>query len=222
MSESQKSVLRNLIIVVLFGATINLLSYQILPNYSGPITATLVVLLCTFLLRKENKRWSDFGLSKMEKPIKLLWQVPLVLILTIAAGLLASLLISSFFEVDPVIQSRFKEIEGNLSLFLMWSTIGWIVGGFMEEMIFRGFLIGHFEKLFKDSKWATILAICSQAFLFGAIHFYNRGITGGFPIFIVALVLGLLYIKLGRKLWPLILAHGIVDTLSFLEDFLGA
>ncbi len=222
MSKSQRIVLRTLITVVFFGAIINWWSYQILPNFSGPITATLVVLLCTFLLRKNSTKWTDFGLSKVERPIKLLWQVPLVMVLTIAAGILANLLFSSLFEIQSISQSRFEELEGNLPLFLMWSTIGWIVGGFMEEMIFRGFLLGHFEKLFIGHNWAIIAAVCLQAFLFGVIHFYNRGIVGGLTIFVVGLVLGLLYIKLGRNLWPLILAHGIIDTLSFLEDYLGA
>jgi membrane protease YdiL (CAAX protease family) len=90
-------------------------------------------------------------------------------------------------------------------------------------MIFRGFLFGHIEKIFGYFRWATAVAVIGQAFLFcGLVHFYNRGLVGGLTIFCVGLVLGVLYIKLGRNLWPLILAHGIIDTLSFLEDFLAA
>ncbi len=221
MSKSPKTISLILLSVILFAGIVNWFSYQFFPHYAGPITATLVVIWCTLILRKYDEKWADYGLTKVKSPIRLLWQVPLVLVLTIAAGVLANFLFSSLFETNPVSQSRFEGMEGNLVLFLMWVAIGWMVGGFFEEMIFRGFLLNHFEQLFGKTNRATFMAICSQAFLFGLIHFYNRGWAGGFTIFVVALVMGLLYIRLGRNLWPLILAHGIVDTLSFLEDYLG-
>jgi len=211
-----------LLIVILSGSILNWLTYQFFPDYSGPITATLLFVICTLLIKKSNGKWANYGFLKPNKPISLLWKVPLIMILTIVAGVLASKGFSWVFESNPITQARFEGLEENLPLFLLWVAIGWLVGGFFEEMIFRGFLLNNFEKLFGENNRATLLAILSQAFLFGLVHFYNRGIVGGLTIFVVAIVLGILYIRLGRNLWPLIIAHGIIDTLSFLEDFLGA
>jgi membrane protease YdiL (CAAX protease family) len=222
MLKSQTILLKNILTIILSGILLNWLTYQLAPDYSGPITATLLVIICTIIIRKSKEKWTDYGLIQVEKPVTLLWKVPLIMILTIAAGVIASKVFSSIFESSAIAQSRFEGMEGNLTMFLTWVVIGWVVGGFFEEMIFRGFLLNNFEKLFGKTQRATILAVLSQAFLFGLVHFYNRGIVGGLTIFVVAIVLGFLYIRLGRNLWPLIIAHGIIDTLSFLEDFLGA
>ncbi len=112
-------------------------------------------------------------------------------------------------------------MAGNVPMFLMWVAYGWIVGGFMEEMIFRGFILHHVLKIFEGSRSKFFIAVFSQAFLFGLVHFYNRGIIGGLMILIAGLVIGFLYLRFGKNLWPVILAHGIMDTLSFLEDFLA-
>jgi membrane protease YdiL (CAAX protease family) len=212
---------QNLLIVILSGGILNWLIYQFFPDYSGPITATLLFIVCTVLIKKSNGKWAEYGFLKPNKPVSLLWKAPMVMILTIVTGVLASKGFSWVFESNALAQTRFEGLEGNLPLFLLWVVIGWVVGGFFEEMIFRGFLLNNFEKLFGKNRNAITLAILSQAFIFGLAHFYNRGIVGGLTIFVVAIVLGILYIKFGRNLWPLIIAHGIIDTLSFLEDFLG-
>ncbi len=222
MTTSQKTNFSNLIAVLASGIAVNAISYQFFPDYSGPVTATCLTVLCTVLIRQQGESWKDYGFVFQGKWVKLLWQVPLVFLLTVIAGAGTKKLMTLLVEVQPHVQSRFEGMEGNLPMFLLWTAIGWAVGGFMEEMIFRGFLLGQFERLLRKTKWATAMAVCAQAFLFGLVHFYNRGIAGGVTIFMVGVVMGILYLRLGRSLWPLILAHGIVDTLSFLEDYLGS
>lgn len=222
MTNDKSRAILNLAIVVIFAALVNWVSYQFYPDYSGPITATLTVLLCTTLLWRNHQKWSDLGLRRLENPSKLLWQVPLVLVSSIAALAITNQLLSLLIEIPaPVQQSRFEGMAGNVPMFLMWVAYGWIVGGFMEEMIFRGFILNHVLKIFEGSKSKVYIAVFSQAFLFGLVHFYNRGIFGALMILIAGMVIGFLYIKFGKNLWPMILAHGIMDTLSFLEDFLA-
>lgn len=220
--QRQLSPVTSLIIVISFGAVVNFLVYQFQPDLAGPITASSLMLVSSILLYNDGLRWSDLGLRKMRKPYRLIWQVPTTFILTLAAALIGNFLFSSVFgEVVPY-QTRFEGMEGNVMMFIKWVVIGWIVGGFFEELIFRGFLLHYFEKVFESNKYATLIAVLAQGFIFGLVHFYNRGIVGALSIFIVSLVLGSLYLKFKRNLWPLILAHGIMDTLSFLEEFLGA
>ncbi|GAB4519520.1 MAG: hypothetical protein Tsb004_30590 [Allomuricauda sp.] len=173
------------------------------------------------MLYKKSETWKNYGLLKVEKPWRLLWQVPMCLVITILVGALANELFSNFLGVQVMPQNRFAALSGNLPLFLIWLVIGWVVGGFFEEMIFRGFLLGHIESLFGKYRWSAAVGVVGQAFLFGLVHFYNRGIVGGLTIFIVGITMGILFLGLRRNLWPLIIAHGIIDTLSFIEDFLA-
>ena len=59
-----------------------------------------------------------------------------------------------------------------------------------------------------------------QAILFGAIHYANRGLLKALVTMAVGLALGGFYLAFGRCLWPLILAHGLINTMGFLEEYL--
>ncbi len=106
----------------------------------------------------------------------------------------------------------FEQIKGNFSVYLSSLTIGWIVGGFMEEVIFRGFMISKFMNLLGE-KTGAVIGIIFSSCLFGYLHAY-QGITGqlltGFAGFIFALT----YILSKRNLWLAILTHGFVNTVS--------
>ncbi|RDY59912.1 CPBP family intramembrane glutamic endopeptidase [Flagellimonas nanhaiensis] len=211
----------SILFVIIAGAIINFTTYQLTQDYAGPITAICIALICTWILAQNKMGWSDFGLRKMEKPIRLLWQVPMTFVLTILAAAGSSYLFSMVFG-DPIPdQSRFEGMEGNLPMFIKWVLISWVVGAFLEEMIFRGFVLNVVEELMENFKYPTTVAVLSQGFLFGLVHFYNRGIVGALIIFSISLVLGFLYIKFRRNLWPLILAHGIMNMLSFIGEYMG-
>jgi membrane protease YdiL (CAAX protease family) len=60
------------------------------------------------------------------------------------------------------------------------------------------------------------MAVLLQAVLFGAVHAYNRGLFGFLVLGAVGAVLGTFYLVFQRNLWPVILAHGLGNTLGFL------
>ncbi|MCP4977575.1 MAG: CPBP family intramembrane metalloprotease [Maribacter sp.] len=210
----------SILLVIMSGAIINFLVYRFTPDYSGPITATCLTAICTWILIHNKMRWSDLGLRKMDKPIKLVWQVPIAFVLMVLVAAGSNALISMIFGETVLSQSRFEGMEGNLPMFIKWVLISWVVGAFMEEMIFRGFILNIIEKLIHNTKYAIIVAILFQGFLFGLVHFYNRGIVGALVIFNLSIVLGILYVKFNRNLWPLILAHGIMNMLSFVGEYI--
>lgn len=49
----------------------------------------------------------------------------------------------------------------------------------------------------------------------------SQGPTGVANIFVLALVFGAVYLRSGRNLWPLIAAHGIIDTVGITLIYLG-
>ena len=72
------------------------------------------------------------------------------------------------------------------------------------------------ERLVSKSNFATIFAVIAQAAIFGFRHsndFSERSITVG----LIGLVMGIGYVAFGRNLWPLIIAHCLLNTMSMVE-----
>jgi membrane protease YdiL (CAAX protease family) len=123
-------------------------------------------------------------------------------------------------SIQPLDYSRFENIQGNIGLFLMYLTISWTTAGFGEEVIYRGFLMGHFARLFggKKAGWGMSLIVVSG--IFALVHAY-QGPMGVLLILFPAILFGLLYIVSGFNLWYTIIAHGTADTFVFLMFFTG-
>lgn len=222
MTSKKFNIAIDLIFIMAFASVLNVFATKISISYAGPITAFSTLILVAILMHFRGNKWATIGLRKPPSWLKLVGQVLLVLVGTILVGALVSKGLGSLLGAPEVDRSRFEAIEGNLMMFLWWALVGWVVGGFAEEMIFRGFLLNRVEALLADKRFATVFAVLFQAFFFGLIHFYNRGLVPALTIAAVAITLAAFYLRFGRNLWPLILAHGTIDTLSFLEDYLGA
>ena len=64
--------------------------------------------------------------------------------------------------------------------------------------------------------FATVIAVVLQAFIFGFRHsndLSERSITVG----LIGLIMGIAYVNFGRNLWPLIIAHCILNSISMVE-----
>ena len=69
------------------------------------------------------------------------------------------------------------------------------------------------ERMFSSTRLATVLAVILQAVVFGFRHsndLSERSITVG----LIGLAMGVGYVVFGRNLWPLILAHCALNTVS--------
>jgi uncharacterized protein len=111
-------------------------------------------------------------------------------------------------------------IQGQLGWTLLWLAIGWLVGGFAEELLFRGFLIRRTADACGGALFGHVLGIAGQALLFGSLHWY----AGSFALVhatVFALVIGCGYYAAGRNLWPLILVHGIWNTRGIWSQYSG-
>ncbi|MDN5204891.1 CPBP family intramembrane metalloprotease [Fulvivirgaceae bacterium BMA10] len=110
---------------------------------------------------------------------------------------------------------RFSELKGNIPYFFSIIFFVWIES-FLEELQDRGFSLNRFDSLFSKIPLSTVLAVLSQAAIFGFRHSYDfspRSITTG----LVGLVFGTVYVLTGRNLWPLIIAHIILNTMSMID-----
>jgi membrane protease YdiL (CAAX protease family) len=209
----------DLAILIVFVAALNVITLRITWRYAGPITASCTVALIAFLLAQRGMRWRDLG---MRRPSRLRWlfvQVPVVLVAWLAVSAGAATLAGQYLP-RPDTSARFGDLAGNLPATLWWIAIAWLIGGFAEEIIFRGFLLNRLEALLPRGARGSVAAVLLQAVLFGGVHAYDRGLFGLIVLGAVGAVLGTFYLVFHRNLWPVILAHGLGNTLGFLVRYL--
>ena len=81
--------------------------------------------------------------------------------------------------------------------------------GFAEEVIVVGWLITRLKQL----GWDQSRAILASGVLRGVYHLY-QGFGAGLGNVVMGLVFGYAWCRTGR-LWPLVIAHGVIDTVAF-------
>ena len=103
----------------------------------------------------------------------------------------------------------------SLSGFLLDIVFGvWIGAAIGEELFFRGFLLSKFATLFGGGRRALVLAVLAQAIWFGAGHI-SQGASGMIMAGVIGAVVGTYFLTRGRRaLIPLMIGHGLVDTVS--------
>jgi len=69
-------------------------------------------------------------------------------------------------------------------------------------------------------KLAWMIALVGSAIIFGLGHTY-QGLGGVIKITAMGLLLGAAFLTVRRDLWPLIIAHAVIDTISMVQHFFG-
>lgn len=172
-----------------------------------PMILTLVALLGC--LRAGSARM--IGLSRPES-----WGRTLL----VGAGLGIGLQVAFHLVVDPAFEmltgskldvSALDPVKGNVMMYVIWLAIGWIVGGLLEELSFRGYLISRIRYLLGAGALGTTIAVLASAVPFGIAHMY-QGWAGVLSATTMGLCFALIYVKSGSRLWIAILAHGFANT----------
>ncbi len=94
-----------------------------------------------------------------------------------------------------------------------WWTVPMLVlnavqAGLLEEVIVVGYLITRLEQL----GWTVVAAVGASAVLRGCYHLYQG--WGGFAgNLMLGLFFGVVFVRT-RRVWPLVVAHALVDTLA--------
>ncbi len=88
--------------------------------------------------------------------------------------------------------------------------------GWAEEIVVVAFLITRLRQL----RITPAVALVISALLRGAYHLY-QGYSAGLGNIVMGLVFGYVWLRTGR-LWPLIVAHGLIDAVAFVGYSLAA
>lgn len=113
----------------------------------------------------------------------------------------------------PLDLSAFEGLRGNLGALLMWLGIVWVLVVFVEEVIYRGFLMNELRRVLGDGLGGVAANLGVSSVLFGLVHWY-QGPSGVLSSGLIGLALGVAFIRSGYRLWLPLLAHGVIDTLA--------
>lgn len=188
------------------------------PGYwISALNTLFLVSLVIFNKRIMRWTWSNLGLKKPAnwwQPI--LFSVGLFGILVFFSRLVQPNIIEIFGKHQNI--GHYFALEGNLPLFLT-TTIGmWITRAFLQEVVFRAFLINALDILLGKTFWSEWTAVLASAVIFAGVHAY-QGITGILTTGFIGLIFGIAYILNGRRIWPLMLVHGLVNTLTYFSIY---
>ncbi|OUS00973.1 CAAX protease family protein [Flavobacteriales bacterium 33_180_T64] len=215
--------------LIIYIAVMFLIREVSIPNTSfivnGLFWSITTLVVASWRMKIRGVSWKDLGLIKPTSIKKTLIHTGVILATIIISLLIFNIIkdhIPFFAEkvldtkitTEPT-SSKFGNLKGNWLLFLTIMPMV-LIESFLEELLDRGFLINWFEKLFSKTSMATLLAVLLQAAIFGFRHSYDlseRSITVG----IIGLIMGIAYVKFGRNLWPLIIAHCVLNTLSMID-----
>lgn len=206
-----------LVLTLLSGVGATLGGYLLLGEVGAPLLVVLamqglLILAGLYgLLRRRGQRWRDLGLGPLRGQD--VGRTLTALVLVFAASSLLSLLLS---QLSPGLveghQERLADLAGALTGGLSVLSVGGVMlfVGFYEEILARGFLLSRASSLLGGT-WPPVLV---SSLLFGLGHAY-QGWTGVVQTAVVGVVLARLALRWGT-LWPLILAHAALNTISLI------
>jgi len=192
-------------------------------RYAGPASLLLTLALVTIYIHKIGIDWTSLGLRSLPGIRAKLMLIPQALLVFVAFAIVVALTtiggpaigLDFMNEIPAGVEDRWGDVAGNLPLYLLWLGIVWTAAAFGEEMFFRGYLISRLQTVFSGYRFASVLAVVLPAIFFGYGHFYYQGLRGAIVTGGIALAFGTMFLVLKRNLWPIILLHGIVDTIGF-------
>jgi hypothetical protein len=188
---------------------------------NGLLWSLTTLVVASWRMKARGVSWQDLGLRRPKNYKTALIATVSILGLAIASIILFQLLndhmasgLAPDTSGDSAV-SKFGELHGNWILFL--TIIPFVrLESMLEEMLDRGFLMNWIERMFRSGLFATVIAVVAQAAIFGFRHSYDlseRSITVG----LIGLAMGIGYVAFGRNLWPLIVAHCALNTMSMLD-----
>lgn len=200
-----KLILKNLSILII---VLGLLFFMNIPYLKQLL---IVIIILVFIFSKSDTIFEGFFNNNLSIKKLLIYSFLIALSFNIF-GKYALLPFIEIITKSPINFGSFELIKGNLTLLINSYFIAWIIGGFFEEIIFRGFLINSISNLF-PKKVGYIIAIFLSLIIFGYLHSY-QGISGQILTGATGLLLSVLYLKFNKNIWLCILTHGFLNTIS--------
>jgi membrane protease YdiL (CAAX protease family) len=165
--------------------------------------------------------WRAIGLRRPEKPAR-------AFAIGVSIGVGYQFL--GLYVIEPLLAkfttgelpdvSVFRPLVGDEGQLLFWLAVSWTLAAFMEEMVFRGWLLARIAELSRSAPSRWIIGALGSSVVFGVVHVY-QGASGMIATGLAGFVFACVYLAAGRNLWATIIAHGVMDTVGFVMIYFG-
>jgi len=188
---------------------------------AGSIAIWCAIITATLFMKRDGLTWRGFGLSLPKGRGQWLRQIGWGLLAMVAVFLLMGLVLAPLFgalgfETPADANDRFTFFLGKPVQFIGFLIVViWFGAALGEEMLMRGFVLNHLATFLGESKIAWTAALIIHATIFGVMHAY-QGVPGMIGTGLIGFVLGVFYLVGKRKLFPVVLAHGLINTSGLL------
>lgn len=204
-------------------ATVLVIAFLVLFPHFVPLPFYSYAIVCfgliIFYLKKQNKTLRNLGLKKNGLTVyTFIVGVVSALLLIAFNKWVYHPLIVHFFVVEPYTEYDF--IRNKLSNLLITIVAAWIIGGFYEELVFRGFIQTKLQDWFAIYKYSFWIAGLFSSILFGLYH-WQQGIFGMIPSFLGGLLWTYLLWRYKGNLWYPIISHSVYDTIALTMIYFG-
>jgi hypothetical protein len=162
--------------------------------------------------------WNYFGFTRPNWPKTIIK----AFLFSICLFILSDILVLPFLELyfGRWDLSGVSHIEGNLSYYVLYLLLGWIIGGFAEEIIYRGYVIKRLAIIFGNTNKTWLLSAIISSVGFGLMHFW-QGTSGMISASIGSFILGLIFVYNRNNLMLPVLVHGIYNMIAITLIYLG-
>lgn len=170
--------------------------------------------LCSAMLALQGRRWADVGFR---------WRNGRAVPLLVGAWLGMGYALANYVAIGPLLAaltgahpdfSDFAFVRAHLSGYVIALALAWIVGGFYEELLFRGFLYDALSRHLPAWRARGTIAASLTAVAFALYH-AQLGLFGIANAFVFALFAAVLRWRWPRNLWYLIAFHACADATAF-------
>jgi membrane protease YdiL (CAAX protease family) len=127
--------------------------------------------------------------------------------------------IATRFVAEPPTLGAFRAIQQSLAKLLAGVAIAWLLGGVLEELVFRGIVLRSVEAMLSPglgTPAAAGVAIILAALGAGLVHYY-QGPRAMLIITQLSILFGVLFVISGHDLLAVMLCHGFYDTIAFIR-----
>lgn len=159
-------------------------------------------------IKKHGFKWSHFGFEKISIG-KLLKAVAKAYLIYIGISIIIGMIILYSGVKIPGYQlqeSIFQYFETDLISMIIAGFVITIVAPFIEEVLFRGFLLRSLV-----NRIGIIMGSIASALLFSVLHVPWQSVI---PIFILGLIMNSIVIST-KSIWPSIVFHSLNNSIAF-------
>jgi membrane protease YdiL (CAAX protease family) len=138
--------------------------------------------------------------------------------LMLAYSPLADRLASRLSHKPPTLRA-FRAIQQSKRSLIVGILVVWLLGGILEELIFRGIVLNAVVSslaVWLIKPIAIVIAIFAASFGAALFHFY-QGPRAMIIIAQLSVLFGVLFVISGYNLWAVMICHGTYDTVAFVR-----